>query len=53
MMTLAYLIAGGMGVYLLGSGAYYHVHREMLQADPVLISACYLFGALAVAACLV
>jgi len=53
MMTLAYLVAGGMGLYLLGSGAYYHLHRDMLQADPVLISACYLFGGLALASCLV
>ena len=53
MMTLAYLVAGGMGLYLLGSGVYYHINRLRLQADPVLISACYLFGTLSLGSCVI
>lgn len=51
MMMLAYLIAGGMGLFLLGNGVYYHYNRVHLHSDPVLINACYLFGVLLVAAC--
>ena len=53
MMTLAYLVAGGMGIYLISSGIYYHFNRAKLQADPVLIGACYLFGALSLGSCVV
>jgi hypothetical protein len=40
MMTV--VIASGLA--LIGTGAWYHLHRDRLQADPVLIHSCYLWG---------
>ena len=51
MMILTVIVAL-FGIGLLLTGAYYQFNREQLQSDPVLISACYLWGGINIAACM-
>lgn len=53
MNWLAYLVVGAAGFSLVGSGLYHHFNFKKLNADPVLIGGCYLFGGMLVASCLV
>lgn len=52
-MTLMTIMTGvvlTMGLALIGAGAWYQIHRDTLEADPVLITSCYLWGGALLAA---
>jgi hypothetical protein len=40
------------GIVLVITGAYYHVNRKKLASDPLLITTCYAWGSLNIAACI-
>ncbi len=44
MSFIAQAVVGGFGLWMAGSGLYYHIHARRLRADPLLIGACYLIG---------
>ncbi len=41
-LMMVIVLAAGLG--LVGAGIWYQLNRERLQADPVLIHSCYLWG---------
>lgn len=51
-MLILTVIVAVFGIGLLLTGAYFHLNRKTLQSDPVLISACYLWGGINIAACM-
>lgn len=51
-MVLLTIVVAVFGLVLLVTGAYFQLNRAKLHSDPVLISACYLWGGVNLAACM-
>ena len=51
-MTLAYAFISVSGAALVLTGLYFQLYKKKLNSDPVLITACYVWGGLNIAACM-
>ena len=51
-MSLAAIIITVFGVGLIATGLYYQLKRKQLNSDPVLITACYVWGGVNIVSCL-
>lgn len=51
-MTLTYLLVLLFGLTLLAVGLYYQLNKVKLKSDPILITACYVWGGFNIAACM-
>ena len=52
-MTLLTLLVLLFGTGLIAIGLFYHVKRRTLNSDPILITACYVWGGFNIAACVI
>jgi hypothetical protein len=52
-MSFAMMVVAGFGVALLATGLYYQLRKQQLKSDPLLITTCYMWGVLNIAACLI
>lgn len=52
-MSLALMIVALFGVTLIAVGLYYHIKKNQLNSDPVLITTCYLWGIVNIGACMI
>lgn len=51
-MSIILILVALFGLALVLAGVFFHVKRKKLNSDPVLITACYVWGGLNVATCL-
>lgn len=52
-MSLLMIAIALFGAGLIATGLFYQFKRQQLNSDPVLITACYIWGGVNIASCLV